>query len=134
MRTGVAAAIADVGCTVVYFPAPVDGTVASALAGRGITGVGEIYPDLTYAPDGSVVVQRHKGLTDVEKAAGQVRRFLAVGRVTAEDGSAVELEATSVCVHGDGPNVVDVVRGIQAAIREAGVAIAAPEAEAAHAG
>lgn len=41
-----------------YWPAPTDAAMPVAARKRGIRVVGEIYPDLTYAPDGSLVLQR----------------------------------------------------------------------------
>ena len=84
----------------------------------GIRVVGEIYPDLIYAPDGSLILQREKHETDVAFAAAQVRRYVETGKVEANDGSLVELDAESLCIHGDGPNSVAVADAIRATLEE----------------
>ena len=122
-------ALVDLGRPLVYFPSPLDrGAFLLAAKERGLRVVGEIYPDLAYRPDGSLIIQRHKGLTDLEQAAAQVRRFLESGCVLAEDGSEVPLEAESVCVHGDGPNAVEVAQTVRKAIAESGGEVGAVSA------
>jgi UPF0271 protein len=49
-----------------------------------------------------------------------VTRFLSDGAVAAEDGTRVELEADSICVHGDGPNAVEVATAVRTAVQSAG--------------
>ena len=70
--------------------------------------VGEIYPDLQYSPDGTLIIQREKHLTDVSFASEQVGLYVTSGKVKAVDGSLVELDAESICIHGDGPNATEV--------------------------
>jgi UPF0271 protein len=103
-----------------YWPAPTDSALPRAARKRGIRVVGEIYVDLDYAADGSLVIQRTKHATDVEKVIAQVRRYLDTGAVLAQDGSAVALDAESICVHGDGPNAVDVARAVRRTLEESG--------------
>jgi UPF0271 protein len=105
---------------ILYWPAPLDRGLPVACAQRGVRVVGEIYPDLSYAPDARLLLQREKRPTDLEKAAEQVRHWLDTGSVLAEDGSSIPVEAESICVHGDGPNVLDVIRTIRRTVEEWG--------------
>ena len=82
--------------------------------------VGEIYPDLLYAADGSLILQREKHETDVEFAASQVQRYVESGKVEATDGTLVELDAESLCIHGDGPNCLEVADAIHKRLGEMG--------------
>jgi 5-oxoprolinase (ATP-hydrolysing) subunit A len=112
--------------TMVYWPAPTEGAAfCEELGARGHEVVGEIYPDLSYAPDGRLIIQRRKLKTDLAFAAAQVKRFLSEGVVEAEDGSLIPREARSVCIHSDGPNAVDVAHAVRAAVTESGASIAA---------
>lgn len=106
-----------------YWPAPTDAAMPSAARKKGIRVVGEIYPDLYYAPDGSLVLQRSKHETDVEFAAKQVKRYVETGKVEATDGSLLELDAESLCIHGDGPNSTEVGDAVRAALKELGCEI-----------
>jgi UPF0271 protein len=109
---------------ILYWPAPTTSALPSAAKKRGIRVVGEIYPDLIYAPDGSLILQREKHDTDVAFAASQVRRYVETGKVEANDGTLVELDAESLCIHGDGPNSVEVADAVRAALNEIGCEIA----------
>ncbi|MGD9604143.1 MAG: 5-oxoprolinase subunit PxpA [Gammaproteobacteria bacterium] len=106
-----------------YWPAPTSAALPTACKKRGIRVVGEIYPDLHYAADGSLVIQRHKHETDVKFACAQVRRYVETGKVEAMDGSLVELDAESLCIHGDGPNSVAVAKAIQETLHGIGCKI-----------
>jgi 5-oxoprolinase (ATP-hydrolysing) subunit A len=103
-----------------YWPAPTDSALPQAVRKRGGRVVGEIYVDLEYAPDGSLVIQRTKHSTDVAKVIAQVQSYIDTGKVLAQDGTAISLDAESICVHGDGPNAVDVARAVRRTLEEAG--------------
>jgi UPF0271 protein len=123
MAEPVAKAIAAFGQDVLlYWPAPAEGVAfCDAVAAAGIEIVEEIYPDLTYAPDGKLVVERHKLAADPEFAAAQVTQFLGEGTVTANDGSKVAFPgARSACVHGDASNALAVAQAVEAAAQAAG--------------
>lgn len=122
VASAVAEAVAGFGPEMsFYFPAPTDGVaVCDELRARGVRVVGEVYPDLSYSPAGDLVIQRHKKETDLEFAASQVTRFLTEGVVQAEDGSPIPMEADSICVHGDGPNAVQVATAVREAVVAAG--------------
>jgi UPF0271 protein len=122
----VAQAVRDLGDDVmVYWPAPAEGVpFCEELGQLGVRVVGEIYPDLSYAPDGRLVIQRSKAETDVEFAAHQTRLFIEEGVVEAVDGSRVPLAAGSACIHGDGPNAVAVAHAVRRAVAETGCGIA----------
>ena len=45
-------------------------------------------------------------ISDPEEVGERIRQLLSTGTVTAVDGSSVELEADSICVHGDSPDAV----------------------------
>jgi UPF0271 protein len=70
------------------------------------------------------VIQRAKHETDVELAAAQIRRFLEGGVVLATDGSLIPLEAESICVHGDGPNALEVIGALRRTIEDCGHSVA----------
>ncbi|MEQ8233432.1 MAG: 5-oxoprolinase subunit PxpA [Gammaproteobacteria bacterium] len=125
LAEAVADAIASLsGKPMLYWPAPLSAAMPVAARKRGIRVVGEIYPDLQYAPDGSLVLQRSKHETDTEFAAQQVKRFVQTGKVEATDGSLIELEAESMCIHGDGPNATAVGDAVRAMLADIGCGIA----------
>ncbi len=122
-NTEIASAVADAICAlstdpILYWPAPTSAALPSEAKKRGVRVVGEIYPDLQYAPDGTLIIQREKHVTDVSFASEQVELYVTSGSVKAVDGSLVELDAESICVHGDGPNAVEVADAINNKLKD----------------
>ncbi len=109
---------------VVYWPDPTDASLPRVARSMGIRVVLEMYVDLRYAPDGSVILQRSKEVTDLDWVRGQITRWLTEGSVETSDGSRFPIAAESVCVHGDGPNAVDIVRSVRETIEGCGCTVA----------
>lgn len=125
LAEAVARAIAELSDDpMLYWPAPTSAALPRAAKKRGIRVVGEIYPDLSYAQDGSLILQRTKHLTDVTFAAAQVQRYVETGKVETVDGSLIELDAESICVHGDGPNGVEVATAVRDRLDSIGCKVA----------
>jgi UPF0271 protein len=99
-------------------------TVATAAARAGVPFVPEGYVDLDYAADGSLVLERVKQLRDPQTMAERAARLVTEGKVTTLDGTDLELEARSICVHGDAPNAPEIAEAIRRALAEAGVELA----------
>jgi 5-oxoprolinase (ATP-hydrolysing) subunit A len=118
------AALALMPEPVVYWPEGPELALPRAARERGIRVVMEVYVDMDYAPDGSIVIQREKHETDIGKAAAQIRRFLEEGVVLANDGNLIPLEAESICVHGDGPNALEVIKALRRTIEDCGNSVA----------
>lgn len=94
----------------------------------GLKAADEAFADRAYEPDGSLVSRKMANalINSPEIAAAQALRIALGGGVVAVDGSNVPLSAETICVHGDGPNAVAIVRTIWSAFELAGVAIKAP--------
>ncbi|MET0429334.1 MAG: 5-oxoprolinase subunit PxpA [Microvirga sp.] len=87
----------------------------------GVRVLTEIYPDLSYDADGGLVVERAKHSTPVDAARERVRAYLEDGVVRALDGSLLPIQAESICVHGDGPNAIEVVQAVREECEKQGV-------------
>jgi UPF0271 protein len=103
---------------------------ASIKAGRdaGLQVANEVFADRTYQADGSLTPrsQPHALITDLEMAASQVLQIVTEGFVTAVDGSHVPLDADTICIHGDGPNAVAIVKAVHDALVAHGIQLAPP--------
>jgi len=111
---------------IAYWPAPhKDIVYTDVLKSLGHTVVPEIYPDLRYGPDGYIRVEKKKKPTDVDFARSQVRLWLTEGKLHVEDGDPIEVDATSLCIHSDGINALEVAQGVQEEILSLGVRIEA---------
>jgi UPF0271 protein len=122
----VAAAIKRVSAELVLV-----GLAGSALleAGRaaGLPVAAEAFADRAYEADGSLRSRRLDGaiLATPAAAASQAVTIARDGRVTAHDGSPVDVRADTICVHGDTPGAVAYATAIRAALGAEGVTIAA---------
>lgn len=101
-------------------------------AGRaaGVQTVPEAFPDLEYTPDGHLIIERTKQAWDPARVTERAIRVAREGRIDTQDGGAIEIDAPTMCVHGDAPNAVEVARAVRAGLEAEGIAVA-PLAEAA---
>ncbi|WP_205326680.1 LamB/YcsF family protein [Glycomyces sp. YM15] len=92
----------------------------------GLTVVGEAFADRGYLPDGRLVPRSQPGalLTPAE-AVAQAVSLAEEGVVTAIDGTRTRVAAETICVHGDGPDTVEVAASIKAALTERGIDVEA---------
>lgn len=91
----------------------------------GLTVVCEAFADRNYMPDGSLVSRTRQDavLHDPALIAQRMLRLVREGRITAIDGSDIELDAQSICVHGDTPAAVNIARQLRVDLSAAGVAL-----------
>jgi 5-oxoprolinase (ATP-hydrolysing) subunit A len=92
----------------------------------GIHVVFEAFPDRAYTPDGKLAPRKLPGavITDPKRAAEQALRMAKEGRVIATDGTGIDMEVDTLCVHGDNPSAVDHVKTIRQALEAEGLRIA----------
>jgi UPF0271 protein len=94
---------------------------------RGLRTVGEAFADRAYRPDGQLVSRREPGavLDDPAAIADRVLTMVTSGIVTAVDGSEIELDVESVCVHGDSPGAVQIATIVRERLMSGGVELKA---------
>ena len=92
----------------------------------GLAVMAEAFADRAYQPDGQLVSRRAAGavLHDPDLVAARMLRLATEGVIEAVDGSSLQLEAGSICVHGDSPGAVAMARQIRETLVQAGVTIA----------
>ena len=95
---------------------------------NGIRMAFEFFGDRAYNPDGSLVSRKEPGavIHDHQAVAAKVLKMVKEGRVVCRDGSEIEMAADTVCVHGDNPAALALVKNIRESLQAAGVEIAAP--------
>lgn len=91
----------------------------------GLTVVREAFADRAYRADGTLQPRTEPGavLHDPAEVARRAVGMVLEGRVTAVDGSRVDLACESVCVHGDSPDAVALARAVRAQLESAGVVV-----------
>ena len=110
---------------------PVLGPAGSAFFAEavrlGLRTVAEAFADRAYLPDGTLVPRRDRGavLHEPEQVADRAASMVTTGQVTAVDGSVIEVEAESICVHGDSPGAVRMAAAVRRRLEAEGVALKA---------
>ena len=101
--------------------------IARAAEDAGIRFVREAFVDRGYRADGTLVSRGEPGavLTDDAAIADRAVRMALDGRVRAADGSDIDVQVDSLCVHGDTPGAVGMARAVRAALEAAGVDVRA---------
>lgn len=103
------------------------GEQATAAKDRGLTVVAEGYADRAYRADGTLTPRRVDGavIEDPATASRQAVGIANEGCIVALDGSQIETDARSICVHGDTPGAVALARAVRKALKDAGVTVQA---------
>jgi UPF0271 protein len=96
--------------------------VADAL---GMEPVSEAFADRAYRSDGTLVPRTEPDavLTDPETVARRAVAIATERRVTAVDGTVVEIDARSICIHGDTPGAVALAQAVRAGLEMASVGL-----------
>ncbi|AZT94188.1 LamB/YcsF family protein [Brevibacterium aurantiacum] len=104
------------------------GSVANRVAAEaGLKVAAEAFADRSYNPDGSLVARTEPNavLHDPQAVAARVLRLVQTGQVEAIDGSLVDVDAQSICFHGDSQGSIDMARAARELLESSGVRIAA---------
>lgn len=94
-----------------------------AAKSKGIKYASEVFADRAYESDGTLRTRKLEGsmITDENEAISRVIRMIKEGKVTSYTGEDIDIEAHSVCVHGDGEKALDFVRALNKAFVENGI-------------
>jgi UPF0271 protein len=112
----------DASLPVLTLPAS---SVHAVAAGMGIATITEAFPDRLYEANGQLVSRSQRGavLHDPDVVARRAVRMATNGRLTAVDGSEVDVAARSLCVHGDTPEAVAIATAVRRALETAGITV-----------
>lgn len=96
-------------------------------AAEGLRVIHEAFPDRSYTPDGRLATRGTPGakIEDPQQVAERAVRIALDRRITALDGSTIEMHAESLCVHGDSPTAVATARAVRDALHEAKIDVRA---------
>lgn len=119
-----AVAAFDSSLTVMCMPGS---ELAQAAMAAGLGVAREAFLDRGYDSLTTLVPRGASGamISDGALAAARAERMVLVHMVTAADGTDLPIEADTLCVHGDNPAAVTLLRSVRARLEGAGVRIAA---------
>lgn len=114
VATAIAAAVRAVDPSL-YLVGQCGSAMAMAAGEAGLKFAAEAFADRGYGKDGRLVSRRELGavLDDPGVVAERVVRMVRDGEVTAVDGTDLSIDPKTVCVHGDTPGVVALLRAIR---------------------
>lgn len=93
---------------------------------EGFRVAAEAFADRRYEPDGTLRARHHPDalVTEPAEAAAQAVEIVEYGRAIAVTGVPVPLVAETLCVHGDTPHALEILRAVRRELSARGVRIA----------
>lgn len=86
----------------------------------------EIYADRTYTDEGELTPRSQAGavIHDPRQSLDQVLEMVVNRQIPTTGGKKLPVEPETLCVHGDTPGAVEIVRALRSAMNENGVTVA----------
>lgn len=90
---------------------------------QGIEFVAEVFADRNYADNGELVARSFSQaiIEDENEVAKRCLKMVAENKILSENNIELDLKGQSICIHGDTPNAVSLVKSINAAFKESGI-------------
>jgi 5-oxoprolinase (ATP-hydrolysing) subunit A len=87
---------------------------------KGLQVAEEVFTDRTYQPDGTLTSRRENNafIHNPSEAIQRVTRMVTEGKVKSVDGTDLDIQADTICVHGDGPKAVEFVSELRKALAQ----------------
>lgn len=119
LADAIAAAVADYDKSLIFL-ALSGSEMINAAKSIGLRYASEVFADRAYEADGTLRARGLDGamITDENEAVERVIRMAKHGKVKAFTGEDIDIEAHSVCVHGDGPKAIGFVKKLNDAFRD----------------
>lgn len=91
----------------------------------GLQVVQEVYADRAYNVDKTLVSRKLPGavLKDPKEIGARIEQLMDTGTITTIDGKTLELEFDSICVHGDTPGALELIKTIRGILSDHNVAV-----------
>ncbi len=98
---------------------------ASVAREMGLRVATEAFADRALNPDGTLVSRSKPGsvIHDLDEVVERSLKMVTEGKATAITGEEVEVQADTLCLHGDTPGAVEMARAVRNGLRDAGVEI-----------
>ncbi|MNR20866.1 LamB/YcsF family protein [compost metagenome] len=87
---------------------------------KGLKVYSEVFADRTYQQDGTLTARSDKNalIHDPEQVAEQIVGMIRTGKVTSLQGTAVDIQADTICLHGDSPEAVQFAKTINQTLKD----------------
>jgi len=126
LADAIARGVAAFDKTLILFGLP-GSEILNAGRAAGLRVAAEVFADRAYESDGTLASRKKSGsvIHDAKAVVARAVRMVKDKTVIATDGSIVNLDADTICVHGDTPGSDDLAARIRAGLEEAGVTVRA---------
>ena len=91
----------------------------------GLRTASEVFADRRYEDDGQLVSRQELDatITNTDEALQQVLKMVTENKVVSKNGKEIDLQADTICVHGDGAHALDFVTQIRKKLTKEGIDI-----------
>lgn len=91
----------------------------------GLRTASEVFADRRYEDDGQLVSRQESDatITNTDEALQQVLKMVTENKVVSINGKEIDLQADTICVHGDGAHALDFVTQIRKKLTKEGIDI-----------
>lgn len=91
----------------------------------GLRTASEVFADRRYEDDGQLVSRQKSDatITNTDEALQQVLKMVTENKVVSKNGKEIDLQADTICVHGDGAHALDFVTQIRKKLTKEGIDI-----------
>lgn len=91
----------------------------------GLRTASEVFADRRYEDDGQLVSRQESDatITNTGEALQQVLKMVTENKVVSKNGKEIDLQADTICVHGDGAHALDFVTQIRKKLTKEGIDI-----------
>ncbi|MCR9250302.1 MAG: 5-oxoprolinase subunit PxpA [bacterium] len=93
-----------------------------------ISFIAEAFSDRSYNDDGTLVSRKQSGATleDVDLIVNRISRLVDTGLIQTINNEDLALDISTVCIHGDGPQALNIAKSIHKRLIGEGIEIKAP--------
>ena len=126
LADAIARAVAAFDRSLILFGLP-NSELLRAGEAAGLSVAAEVFADRAYDPDGSLTSRTKPGsvIHDTPKVVERAIKMVRDKQVIAVNGSAIALQADTICLHGDTPGAAALAREIRRGLESAGIRITA---------
>ncbi|NYT61300.1 LamB/YcsF family protein [Alcaligenaceae bacterium] len=127
LAQAIAQAVYDVDPSLVFYALAASIQVGIAKK-TGLTVAQEVFADRTYQSDGSLTSRKQANsmIVDPEISIRQVLRMITEGKVATLQGEDINVQADTLCIHGDQPGAVVFAQAIRKALGQKNITVRKP--------
>ncbi len=126
LSSAIARAVRDVDRGLVLFGLPGSHLISEGKAAALKTAC-EAFADRNYMPDGSLVSRRRPDaqVHDADEAVARALRMVREGKVRTIEGTDLDIQADTICIHGDGPHAAEFAERLRTSFEAADIEVKA---------